>query len=94
MLDSLAVGGALCGLLTSRVPAVHRILVEPCLGEVMREHLGLRDGNLSEFFLECLPNASVQMLALRLEERLVCRVLDQGVLEGVGRIGRCAAAED
>ena len=43
---------------------------------------------------EHLRDSGVELLALGLEQRLVGRVLDQGVLEAVGRLGRRAAAED
>jgi hypothetical protein len=43
--------------------------------------------------LEHLRDASVQLLAPGLEQRLIGGVLDQGVLETVGRVGRAAAAK-
>jgi hypothetical protein len=43
---------------------------------------------------ERFGDTCVQLLAPRREERLICSVLDQRVLEGIGRFGRHAAAED
>ena len=43
--------------------------------------------------LEHLREASVQLLAPGLEQRLIGGVLDQGVLETVGRVGRAATAK-
>ena len=43
--------------------------------------------------IEHLRNPGMQLLALRLEERLVCGVLDQRVLEGVARLRRRTSAE-
>ena len=44
-------------------------------------------------FLEHLREASVQLLAPGLEQRLIGGVLDQGVLETVGRVGGAATAK-
>jgi hypothetical protein len=59
----------------------------------MGEQLRPRFRGVWELLFERLRNPGMQLLALRLEQRLVGRVLDQGVLEAVGRLGWDAAAE-
>ena len=54
--------------------------------------LGLAD--IGRPLFKHLGDPGVALLARRLEQRLVGRVLDQRVLEGVGGVGRRAAAED
>ena len=56
-----------------------------------RDHLGLGRDALGEAFFQHLGDARVELLARALEQRLVRRVLDQRVLEGVGRRRRRAA---
>jgi hypothetical protein len=41
-----------------------------------------------------MGDPGVQLLTLRPQQRLVSGVLDQGVLEAVGRLGRRTATED
>ena len=54
----------------------------------MRQHFGLRLGGLREALGQHLGNALVVLLPGAPQQRLVGRVLNQGVLEGVGRLGR------
>jgi hypothetical protein len=91
MLDRLAIRGALCGLLSRRVPAVGRLLVGPCLGQVICEGFG---GSRGKALGKDASDPRMKVLAAGLEEGAVGGVLDQGVLEAVGRVGRRAAAED
>jgi hypothetical protein len=60
----------------------------------MGEQLRPRLRDFWEPRLEHCGDASVQLLALGLEEGLVSRVLDQGMLEAVCRVGRRATTED
>ena len=61
---------------------------------MVREKLGLCLRVLGKLLLQRLRDAGVELLAAGLEQRAVGGVLDQRVLEAVGRIGRGAAAED
>ena len=62
-------------------------------GEVMGQHLGLGVLDVREALLDHPRDLAVQLLSSALEQRVVGRVLHQRVLEGVGGIGRRAAAE-
>ena len=64
-------------------------IVEPRLGEMMGDRLGL--GIRAE---QRLGGAAMQRLAPALEQALVSRVLDQRVLETIGRIWRRAFDEE
>jgi hypothetical protein len=59
----------------------------------MGKQLRSRLRDVGESLLEHFGDPGVQLLALGLEQRLVGGVLNQGVLEAVGRLGRHAAAE-
>ena len=59
----------------------------------MREQLGSGVRRLWELLFQHRDNAGVELLAAGFEQRAVGSVLDQGVLEGVGRVGLGAAAE-
>ena len=61
--------------------------------EVMRQHLGLGVLDVREALLDHPRDLAVQLLSSALEQRVVGRVLHQGVLEGVGRLRRRAAAK-
>ena len=74
---------------------IHDCLLDQAgLGKMVGKQLGTRLRKVGEPLLERLGDAGVQLLALALEQRLVRHVLHQGMLEGVGGIGRRAAAED
>jgi hypothetical protein len=60
---------------------------------VIGEQLRLGFGNSRKPLFEHVRDARVQLLALRLEQRLVGGVLNQGVLETVDGVGRTAAAK-
>ena len=55
----------------------------------MCQQFRLGGDDLGERGFEDFGNALVVLLARALQERLVGRVLDQGVLEAVRRLGRC-----
>ena len=91
------------GLLVRRPPrrTLARLLVvrarrrgQPRLVVVPRDHLGLGRDARGEALFQHLGDARVQLLARALEQRLVRRLLDQGVLEGVRGRGRLAAREE
>ena len=54
----------------------------------MRKNFGLRLLERGEFFIDCARHQPVQILAPTLEQRLVGRIADQGVLELVGSLRR------
>jgi hypothetical protein len=62
--------------------------------KVMRQQFRLRCGRLWEALLQDVSDATVKLLAPALEQGRIGYILDQGVLEAVGRLGRRAAAED
>ena len=59
----------------------------------MSKQLGRRFSFRGKVFPDRLRDLRVQHLALALEERIVGRVLHQGVLEGVDRLGACAPSK-
>ena len=67
---------------------------EPRLGAVVRQQLRAGSRQLGELLLQHLGDAGVEVLAAGFEQGAVGGVLDQRVLEAVGRLGRRAAAED
>ena len=92
--DRFHVGRAAGGQLAGAAPVGNRPRRQARLGQMLGQHFRLGLGDLGKPLLERLGDAGVQLLAPGLEQRLVGRVLDQGVLEAVGRLGRGAAAED
>ena len=81
------------GRATCSRPRIRRALVEPGFCQVIGEQLGLGFDDSRKPLLEHPRNASVQLLAPGLEQRLIGGVLDQRVLETVGRVERAAAAK-
>ena len=61
---------------------------------MLRQHFRLSLADVRESLFQSLGDAGVQLLAPALEHRLVGSVLDQRMLEGVGRLGRRATAEN
>ena len=51
---------------------------------VMCQQLGLRENGFGELGFECLGDALMVLLAGAFQQRLVGRVLDQGMFEAVG----------
>ena len=62
-------------------------------GEVMGQGLRLALASVRKPLFERFGDARMQLLSPAFEERLVGGVLDQRVLETVGRLGRRAVAE-
>ena len=86
--------GAFHRLASGPLPIHDCLLDQAGLGKMVGKQLGTRLRKVGEPLFEHLGDAGVQLLALALEQRLVRHVLHQGMLEGVGGIGRRAAAED
>src|SRR5262245_10920649 len=61
---------------------------------MMRHQLGLRFDCLGEFLHEGIGNAPVKLLALAAHHSGVARILNQRMLEDVGRIRWFAAGDD
>jgi hypothetical protein len=74
--DSFFEGGAPHGLVPSLAPPFDRGIVEPGLGEVMRQHLGLGCGDGPEVIAQGLGHDPVQHLAPALQQILIGRVQD------------------
>ena len=92
--DRFQIGRASSGQLAGAAPIGNRPLRQARVGQMPSQHLRPGLGDVREPLFQHLGDPGMQLLAPRLEERLVGRVLDQGVLEAVGRLGRRAAAED
>ena len=71
-------------------PVADRLLGQARLGEVVGEQLRLRLGGLREPRLQHLGDPPVELLPLALDQRVVQRVFEEGVLEDVGAPGRPA----
>ena len=94
MSDGFHVGRASSGQLAGAAPIRDRAFAKAAIREVSGQHFGLGIADLGELSLERFSDMRMQLLTLRLEKRLVRGVLHQRMLEGVGRIGWRAAAED
>ena len=90
----LQIGRSLERPLARALPVGHGFAGASCLGVVTGEQLGLGLDDLGELLSRISAIRACDLLAPALEQRLVGGVLDQGVLEAVGRLGRRAAAED
>jgi len=86
--DGLLEGGAAKSLVSRLAPPFDREVVEARFGEMVGDRLGLRDGFTQDF-----GGAAMQRLAAALEQALVGRVLDEGVLEAIFRLRRRALDE-
>jgi len=78
----------------SLVPVPNGLSRQSGFGKMVREEFGLGFDDLRELGLQHLGDAGVQLLAAGFEERAVGGVLNEGVLEAVGDLGRAAAAVD
>ena len=94
MPDRFFVRGFGAGSSAGLEPEVYCPVYQPSFGQVMRQQFWLALHRVRETILEGGGNPGVQNEPAGLEQRLVGRVLDQGVLEAVGGLGRRAAAED
>ena len=81
------------GRATGPRPCIRGGRVEPGFGQVICEQFWLGFDDSRKPLLEHVRDASVQLLAPGLEQRLIGGVLDQRVLETVDRLGRAAAAK-
>ena len=87
--DRLLEGRAAQRLVARLAPPFDREVVETGLGEMMGDRFGL-----GVRVAQRLGGAAVQRLAAALEQALVGRVLDQRVLEAIGRLRRGAVDEE
>ena len=71
-------------------PVADRLLGQARLGEVVGEQLRPRLGGLRELRFQHLGDPPVELLPLSLDQRVVQRVFEQGVLEDVSAAGRPA----
>jgi len=77
------IGRALAGALPGLQPIGKSLLSQTGLGVVMRYQLRLRLDGLGEAIREHLRNLAVILLPGALEERLIGRVLNEGMLEEI-----------
>ena len=82
--DRLEVCGAFHRAVARDEPVVDRLRAEPALGAVVRDQLGLAGRHVREAFGQHLRDPPMVLLAGALQERLVCRVVNESVLEGIG----------
>lgn len=87
--DGLLVGGTRQGLDSGLFPVVEGPLGQTCRLRVLRLDRGWRLAGV----LQHVEQAGMQSEALRLEQALVGGIADQGVLEEICGLGRCAPPE-
>ena len=80
-------------LVAGLAPPFDRRLVEPGLGQMVGDEFRLGRRDSRELSVQDIGDLPVQDLAPALEQGFIGGVLDQGVLEGVARIGWHARAE-
>ena len=90
MADRFAVRRSLPRPLPRLEPVADRLLGQARLGEVVAQQLRLRLGGLRELRFQHLADPPVELLPLALDQRVVQRVFEQGVLEDVGAARRPA----
>jgi hypothetical protein len=78
-------------MLARLLPIGNGLRREACLGVVVRQQFGLGRGGLGELGLQDLRNALVILLPCAPQQRLIGRILYQGMLKEVGRLGEYAA---
>ena len=88
MSERLHIRRALDGALTRPLPVGYGLCAEARLGIVVREQLRLCLADLGKARLHHLGNALMVLLAGTAQQSLIGRLLDQGMLEGVGRLRR------
>ncbi len=94
MSHSLCHGGALDRLLSGLLPIAHGFVGQTCQCAVVRHQFRSRLRLLREALLQGLHNPAVKLVAFAFQQALVRSILDQGMLEHVGRSWRGPAAED
>src|SRR5712671_6188608 len=75
-------------LATRTLPVANGLLGESRFGVVMRQQFGLGLGGLGKARLQYLRNTPVILLASTPQQRLIRSVLDESMLEHVGRLRR------
>jgi hypothetical protein len=80
-------GRAFEGTLARLLPVADGLCQQARLGMVVRQEFGLGRYGFGELGLQHLRNALVILLPCALEKRLICRILYQGMLKEVGRLG-------
>ena len=93
MRDSFHIGRVLDGLLPRLVPIPDCLGGETCLGAVLRQPCRLLLEGLRKAFFEHRRDAGVQLLAGPAQQRAVCGILHQRVLEEIYRLRRQPPAE-
>ena len=82
------------GALASLLPVAHRLGTEARFGVVMRHQLWLGSHGVGKLRFQHLRNTLVILLPRALQERLIGRILDEGVLEDVAAARRQTALVD
>ena len=88
MADRFGIGRALARSLPCLLPVGNGLRYEPRLGVVMRDQLGLGLDGLRKLLLQHLSDLLVILLPGALEQRLIGRILHQGMLEEIARLRR------
>ena len=84
--DGFQIGRAVAGVLARLLPVGNGLLRASRLGIVMRQQLGLSLDDGGKLRLEHLSDALVVLLPGPLQQRLIRCVLDQSMLEDIGRV--------
>jgi hypothetical protein len=87
-------GRAPSGAFAGPLPVEHGVLRKPSLSVVLGEQLRLGFRDLGKVFGQHLGNALMVLLARTFQERLIGRILDEGVLEDVPTAWRQTALVD
>ena len=90
-LERFGIRRVLRGTLPSLVPVRQGLSLEARFRVVPGQQFGLGDRSLGELRRQHLGNTLVILLSRALEERLIRRLLDQGMLEQIGGLRQCAA---
>jgi hypothetical protein len=88
--NGFGIRGMLGYLLSGTLPVLHRLGGEPSLRVVLRQQFRLRRHCLGKLRLQHLGNLLMVLLSGATQQRLIRHLLDQGVLEAIGRLWRHA----
>ena len=88
--DRFHMGRAPSGALAGPLPVAHGLLRQARLGVVVRQQLGLRLGEVGKALGHHLRRALVVLLPGAPQQRLIGRILHQGMLERIGGLRRHA----
>jgi aryl carrier-like protein len=94
MADRFGVGAPRGILPAGLEPIWERFPGLPGFGEVVRQQVWLGLPGIGKLLFQHPGHGLVQLLAAALQQRLVSRIADQGMLEHVARLRRQAAAKD